>query len=374
MLRGIVIGTGWAGEGYVTALRQADVDVVALCGRSPEPAHAMGVRLGIADVRTDWRSAIDDLTPDLVVVATPAEPHCGMVEYAAERGAHVACEKPLGRNADEGLRMLTAVEGAGVKHAYGTTTRYAPGLPQARALIVDGGIGEVQELEVVDHFGMSPLHPYSWIHSLHLGGGLLFNAYTHFLAQSQYVTGGVARSATGRTERGVAEVPVGRPVHDFREWDPIDPAEAAAGEWRENDADLSATVITGLELPDGREIPALFRVSAFTGARAPGYLAVYGSTGTLHLEGQPWFNHLQHFIADDNRWVDVAIPTVDDPIQSGWNQLVAHLVADIQGTDDSEYPTFRDGYAANLLIDQVRAADGAAGAPFADARHSATVH
>ncbi len=363
MLRGIVIGTGWAGEGYVTALRQADVEVVALCGRSPVPAHAMGARLGIGDVRTNWQSAIDDVTPDIVVVATPAEPHCEMVEYAAERGAHVVCEKPLGRTADEARRMLTAVDRAGVKHAYGTTTRYAPGLSQARALVVDGGIGDVQEVEVVAHFGMSPLHPYSWIHSLNLGGGLLFNAYTHSLAQSQYVTGGVARWATGHTELVVAKVPVGAPVHDFREWDPIDPAEAPAGEWRENDADLAATVITGLELPDGREVPALVRISAFTSARAPGYLAVYGSTGTLHLEGQPWFNRLQYFITDDNQWVDVAIPNVDDPVQSGWNQLVAHLVADINGTEGNDYPTFRDGHAANLLIDQVRAADGATGAP-----------
>lgn len=161
----------------------------------------------------------------------------------------------------------------------------------------------------------------------------------------------------------VSRVPVGPPVHDFREWDPIDPAEAAAGEWRENDADLAATVIMGLVLPDGREVPALVRLSAFTAARAPGYLAVYGSTGTLHLEGQPWFNRLQHFIIEDNQWVDVAIPSVDDPIQSGWNQLVAHFVGDVNGTKESDYPTFRDGYAANLLIDQVRAADGVAGAP-----------
>ena len=358
MLRGIVIGTGWAGEGYVTALRQADVEVLALCGRSPEPAHAMGTRLGIGVVRTDWQSAIDDLSPDIVVVATPAEPHCEMVEYAAGRGAHVVCEKPLGRDADEGHRMLNAVDRAGVKHAYGTTTRYAPGLSQARAVVADGGIGDVQEVEVVDHFGMSPLHPYSWVHSLQHGGGLLFNAYTHSLAQSQYVTGGIARWATGHTEKIVSQVPVGPPVHDFREWDPIDPAEAAAGGWRENDADLAATVITGLDLPDGREVPALFRVSAFTSARAPGYLAVYGSKGTLHLEGQPWFNRLQHFITADGQWVDIPITDVGDPIQSGWNQLVAHLVADIRGTEDGDYPTFRDGHAANLLIDQVRAADG----------------
>lgn len=275
----------------------------------------------------------------------------------------MVCEKPLGRNADEARRMLTAVERAGVRHAYGTTTVYAPGLSEARALILDGGIGDIQGVEVVDHFGMSRLLPHSWIHSLSLGGGLLSNAYTHSLAQSQYVTGGVALWATGRTERVVHQVPAGPPMHDFREWDPIDPAEAAAGAWRENDADLAATVVMGLVLPDAREVPALVRLSAFTAARAPGYLAVYGSTGTLHLEGQPWFSRLQHFIAEGSQWVDVQIPTVEDPIQSGWNQLVAHFAADVNGTNDSDYPTFRDGYAANLLIDQVRAADGVRVAP-----------
>jgi predicted dehydrogenase len=361
MLRAIVIGTGWAGEGYVTALRQADVEVVALCGRSPEPAHAMGARLAIADVRTDWRAAIDDLSADIVVVATPAGPHCEMVEYAAQRGTHLVCEKPLGLNSDEGRRMLATVERAGVKHAYGTSSRYAPGLSQARALVESGGVGEVLEVELVDHFGMSPLLPYCWIHSLEHGGGLLFNAYPHFLAQSQYLTGGVARWATGRTERALTRVPAGPPVHDFREWSPLSQAQAAAGEWRENDADLAATVITGLELPDGREVPAHFRASAFTSAQAAGHLAVYGTAGTLHLEGQPWFHRLRHLTTDTGQWVDIALPAVDDPVQSAWNQLVAELVMDINGLDGSGYPTFQDGYAANQLIDQVRAAS--AGAP-----------
>ena len=126
-MRGLVIGTGFAGEGYVTALRRSDVEVVALCGRSAEPARALGDRLGIADVRLDWRSAIDELVPDVVVIATPAAPHREMVEFAASRGAHVVCEKPLGRTAEEARRMLEYVETAGVRHAYGGTTRYAPG-------------------------------------------------------------------------------------------------------------------------------------------------------------------------------------------------------------------------------------------------------
>jgi ketol-acid reductoisomerase len=31
-LRAVVIGTGWAGEGHTTALREAGVDVMAMCG------------------------------------------------------------------------------------------------------------------------------------------------------------------------------------------------------------------------------------------------------------------------------------------------------------------------------------------------------
>ena len=257
--------------------------------------------------------------------------------------------------------MLAAVESAGVKHAYGATSRYAAGLVRARALVADGVIGEVREVELVAHLGMPPLLPFCWVHSLELGGGMLANGYTHFLAQSQYVTGGVARWATGHIDRVVSRVPAGPPLHDFREWAPVDPDRAAGGEWRENDADLADTVITGLELSDGREVPALFQISAFSTARAEGYLAIYGTAGTLHLEGPPWFTQLQH-LTDDGQWADIAFPAVDDPIQSGWNHLVADLVADINGSGEDGYPTFRDGYIANQLIDQVRAASAAANA------------
>ncbi len=357
MLRAMVIGTGWAGEGYAAALRASGVRVVALCGRSPEPAYALGARLGIEDVRTDWRVAIDQLAPDIVVVATPAGPHCEIVEYAAARGAHLICEKPLGRSADEARRMVAAVERAGVKHAYGATTRYAPGLSQARSLVDDGAIGEVREVEVVSHFGMSPLQPYCWIHSLEQGGGVLGNVYTHFLAQAQYVTAGIPQWASGHTDLVVTRVPAGPAVHDFRTWEPLDATEAAAGEWRDNDAELAATVITELDLADGEKVSALFRASAFTRARADGYLAIYGTSGTLHFDGYPWFHRLQHLTTASGRWTEIEIPAVDDPIQWGWKRLAADLVADIGGSGGEGYPTFRDGYVANRLIDQVRAAN-----------------
>ncbi len=76
-------------------LRTADVEVVALCGRTPAPARAMADKLGITDLRFDWRQAIEEVRPDIVAITTPAPPHREMVEFAAQRGCHIAYEKPL---------------------------------------------------------------------------------------------------------------------------------------------------------------------------------------------------------------------------------------------------------------------------------------
>jgi predicted dehydrogenase len=134
-LRAVVIGAGWAGEGHTVALRTAGVAVVAMCGRTPEPTKAMAAKLGIADARFDWRRALDELRPDIVTIATPAAPHQEIAEFAARLGCHLMCDKPLGVNAKAARAMLNAVRQAGVKHAYGSTSRYAPVCRYARQLL-----------------------------------------------------------------------------------------------------------------------------------------------------------------------------------------------------------------------------------------------
>src|SRR5262245_43272380 len=165
-LRAVVIGTGWAGEGHTIALREAGVEVVAMCGRTPEPAKAMAARLGIEDLRFDWRQALETLRPDIVSIATPAAPHRAIAEFAAHLGSHIICDKPLGVNAEEARAMLAAVEQAGVKHAYGSTSRYGPACRYARHLLAEDLIGQVCEIESVFNFYFSQLRPYSWIHQL----------------------------------------------------------------------------------------------------------------------------------------------------------------------------------------------------------------
>ena len=356
-LRAVIVGAGWAGEGYTRALRGAGVDVVALCGRTAGPAYAMGRKLGVVDVRLDWRSAIEDLRPDVVVVATPAGPHRDIVAFAAGLGCDLVCEKPLGRTAGEALAMLEMVEKAGVKHAYGATSRYSPALIQARGLLDAGLIGELQEVEAIGHWGMPRLMGYSWAHSLEQGGGMLMNVLPHFLGQAQYVSGGVPRWVTGFAEPVIDKAPVGLPVHDFREWSPVDAGTADGVEWKSVDADMRATVIVGLQRADGTDIRAIWHVSPFASSRNADHLALAGSEGTLHLTGFPWHHKLEHKRTGTDDWVDVPISPADgttDPVQHGWNRLSEEFILDVRGQGDPDYPTFRDGYIANQIMDAVR--------------------
>jgi predicted dehydrogenase len=370
-LQAVVIGAGWAGEGHTIALREAGVEVVAMCGRTPEPAKAMAGKLGIDEVRFDWRQALESLRPDIVAIATPAAPHREIAEFAAGLGSHIMCDKPLGVNAEAARAMLAAVEQAGVKHAYGSTSRYSPACLYTRHLIAEGLIGQVREIESVFHFNTPSLVPYVWIHRLELGGGLLNNFLTHKLGQVLYVTGGKLMVVTGQAQRLVERVPVGPAIHDFRTifGQLVEPDERT--EWREVDADTGYSVIVQMEMPDGGVASALFKGSARAVGRTSEYLAFYGERGTLHLSGPNAPDNLEHFDHKLREWqalpipaqVIEALPQVDDPVQRGWNQLFREFVADIQREGDAGYPTFYEGWLHNEVIDIVRSGRGWTSAP-----------
>jgi predicted dehydrogenase len=363
-LRAVVVGAGWAGEGHTVALRASGVEVVAVCGRSADPVRAMADRLGIRDARTDWRPALEELQPDLVAIATPAKAHHDIAVAASSIGCHVVCDKPLGNNAAEAAQMLAAAERAGVSHAYGATGRYAAPVVHARSLIADGLIGEVTDVEAVLHLGLPALMPYGWIHSLAEGGGMLHNVFTHSLQQVLYLTDGAVDSVAGWANPASGEVPVGARVHDFRHWAPMSPEESAAAEWRKTDADMSATVLATVRSATGQSVSMAWHGSASTMARHEASLAVYGTEGTLHLVGQPWVNRIEYGNLGTGVWEPIAVPdvngspSIEDPVQDGWNQLMQHFVDHIQSGGDATYPTFVDGWLANEVIDIARRQEG----------------
>ena len=371
-LRAIVAGAGWAGEGHTVALQAAGVEVAAMVGRTPEPTRARAEQLGIDAVRFDLPAAIKEFGPDIVAIATTAAPHCEMALAAAAAGCHVVCEKPLAVDAVQARQMLQAVERAGVKHAYGATHCYSPADIHIRRLLADGLTGSLHDVEYLVYWPPSPMvSPYHWFHQLSQGGGILNQMFTHMLQRILLMTGGTVVAAGGHAHRVWETAPVGRVVHDCREWFAAEMTreQAAAAEQRPCDADQGFTVMLQLRMPDGHLANALVQIMIEAAHPHATSLALFGDAGTLHLSEPDAANAtIRHFDVRRGDWADIAIPQtvidamppVQDRVQRQWNHLYRDFCADVRGASIRggeaalPYPTFRDGWVAVEVMDIVR--------------------
>ena len=145
MLRIAMLGTGLIGRFYTMALqshRRRD-RVELLYSRSPERAKLCAAQWGVPRHSSDLEAAISDPEIDVVVVALPNHLHEQAVIAAAAAGKSVLVTKPLGRNAEESLRMLEACEKAGVFHGYLEDLVYTPKTLKAVESVRQGALGKI---------------------------------------------------------------------------------------------------------------------------------------------------------------------------------------------------------------------------------------
>ncbi len=369
-LRALILGAGYAGEGHTLALRRAGVDVVAMASRTRASCEATAERLDIPYAGTDWRAMLTEHKPDIVAVGTPGGTHLEMASAALQAGCHVYCDKPLALTAGEARQLYQLAQAKGVKTAYAASYCYQPQALYAKELVAQGVLGPLWEVECVSHYNWPRLMPFGWPHQLGQGGGRLNNNFTHKLAIVQNIVSGMGRcavlAAMGETRNDLRRAPVAAQIHDFRNYfkAALTPAAAAAGEWATVDSDWSYTVLVRLGDPDAplaEAVSVTFRHSALNFAKPGDYVAIYGEKGVLHIEGAYTQGAMFLRTAGDS-WEELAIPAhihaalppEADHSQRNWDQLARDFVADIQGETGVAYPTFRDGWIHQQVIDSAR--------------------
>ena len=146
-------------------------ELAAVCDPVEEKAQTAKERYGAGHVYTDYQEMIRQEDLDIVSVATRPSPHASTVVFAAENGIKgIYCEKPLCNSMRQVDAMLGACERHGVKFNYGTQRRYTPLYREARRLVDEGVVGELQA--VLAHCGVSAAQ---WGHT-HAADMLLFLA------------------------------------------------------------------------------------------------------------------------------------------------------------------------------------------------------
>lgn len=373
-LRALILGAGYAGEGHTLALQRAGVDVVAMASRTLSSCEATAQRLNIPHAGSDWRVMLAEYQPDIVAVGTPGGVHLEMATAAIEAGCHVYCDKPLALTGDDARQLYQLARDKGVKTAYAASYRYQPQMLYAKELVQQGTLGTIWEVECVSHYNWPRLMPYGWPHRLDQGGGRLNNNFTHKFAIVQNIVSGTGRgevlAAMGETRNDLRRVPVAQKIHDFRNYfkEALTPEQAAQGEWADVDSDWAYTVLVRLgdpAAPPAAAVSATFRHSALNVGRHGDYVAIYGENGVLHIDGA-YTQGAMYLCRDGNEWeeltiperIHTALPPEPDHSQRNWDQLAHDFVADIRGEAVVDYPTFRDGWIHQQVIDIARAGTG----------------
>jgi predicted dehydrogenase len=135
---------------------------------------------GKAIAYQDWRAMLDKEKLDIVVVATPNKFLREISLWAAEKGFHILCEKPLGRNTREAQEIVEAVKKKNVILKTGFNHRHHPAISKAHELIQKGDIGEIYYAQCIYGHGGRPGYEREWRASREIcGGGELLDQGVH---------------------------------------------------------------------------------------------------------------------------------------------------------------------------------------------------
>lgn len=153
-LRGVGIGAGYFSRFQYEAWgRIPEVEITAIYNRTEAKARAMMAQYGIPRYYGDWREMIDRERPDFVDIITLPETHEEMCAYAASRGVHIICQKPLAPSFETARRIVEAARAAGVRFMVHENWRWQPWYRKIKELQQSGAIGEFTHLHFLMRLG-----------------------------------------------------------------------------------------------------------------------------------------------------------------------------------------------------------------------------
>jgi myo-inositol 2-dehydrogenase/D-chiro-inositol 1-dehydrogenase len=329
-------------------------ELTTVCSRDGANARAFAEQWGFRSHENDWRVLIERDDIDLIDIASPNHTHAEIAIAAARAGKMVACEKPLGRTLAEARSMVEAVERAGVANMIWYNYRRVPALALARQLIDEGRLGRIfhSRFKFLQDWTMSADLPQGGTGTWRLDAGLSGSGVTgdllaHCIDAALWLVGPLAEVC------GITETFIRERMH------------AVSGKRQPVTAEDAGLFLA--RFANGSL--ASFEATRFArGHKAQFTLEINGENGSLAWDLHD-LHRLQFFDHRDEGatrgWRSIHVSDGDHPymkawwvpgLQIGYEHTFVHQVADfLRGlrTGEKLVPDFRDGLAADVVVDAV---------------------
>ncbi|MEZ5651079.1 MAG: Gfo/Idh/MocA family oxidoreductase [Burkholderiaceae bacterium] len=209
------VGVCGLGRAFVLSMPGFEGDrrirLVAACAPRAESRHAFEQRYAPARTYAEMAALCDDPDVEVVYVATPHQFHAEHVILAAQAGKHVVVEKPIAVNIADAVRMIDAVERAGVTMIVGPSHSLDEPVRVVADMLASGDFGQLRMIHSLNYtdFMYRPRRPEELV--TRLGGGVVFSQGAHQIDVARRLTMRPALSVQAQTGS----------------WDPQRPSEGA---------------------------------------------------------------------------------------------------------------------------------------------------
>ncbi|MCU7492083.1 MAG: Gfo/Idh/MocA family protein [Bacteroidota bacterium] len=164
------LGVGWIGRNRMEAMVNSSkaearyivdpVNELALTAKKLAPK---------ARVLRNLKELLDKTDVGGIVIATPSALHAEETIMALQAGKAVFCQKPLGRNKKEVMRVIEAARKADRLLGVDLSYRFLNGIKKMKEIVSSNGIGHVYAADLVFHNAYGP--DKEWFYNPQLSGG-----------------------------------------------------------------------------------------------------------------------------------------------------------------------------------------------------------
>ena len=139
-----VIGYGYWGPNVVRNLDQLEeVDVVAVCDKSPAARKRASKLYPKLDVTTDPSELMKSTNIDAIAVVTPVWTHYELAKAALEHGKHIFVEKPFTSNVAQAEELIELAARKNLKIMVDHTFLFTGAVRKIKQLLEEGALGKL---------------------------------------------------------------------------------------------------------------------------------------------------------------------------------------------------------------------------------------
>jgi len=323
-----MLGSGFIARFYADSLQgQRSKDkIVSVYSRKIESAKKFSEDYNVEHFTSDMEESIAHPGVDIICVALPNFLHEEAVMLCCKHKKAIMVTKPLGRNADEALRMMQAAEQAGIFNGYLEDLVYTPKFLKAHKSVKDGALGKILWAKSREtHPG-----PHSeWFWNIEqAGGGCILDLGCHCVE--------IARSFIGKDIK-----PIEVMCWADTQVKPIDAEDHAIGLIKyENGAigqfEVSWTFRGGMDLRD-----------EVMGTEGTIWINNFLRTGFEMFSTGKGADYVAEKAESNTGWL---FPVGDEINELGYNHMFMDMLTSLdKGVEPKE--TFYDGYVVNAILD-----------------------